>query len=59
MMIHSFHYPVTSILLFKVKMDGKSRVVGFGMVILVFVWTVDMALIFVYASKILCQLLLL
>jgi hypothetical protein len=55
MMIHSLHYPVASILLFKVKMrGGKIRVVGFGMVILLFIWAVDMALICVYVSKILC-----
>jgi len=39
MMIHSLHYPDVSTFLFKVKMwGGKITVVGFGMVILLFIW---------------------
>ena len=54
-MIHSLHYPVAFIVLFKVKMGGgKIRVVGFGMVTLLFIWAMDMALICIYMSKILC-----
>jgi len=44
-MIHLLHYPVASILLFKVKIGGgRIRVVGFGMAILLFIWAVDLAL---------------
>jgi hypothetical protein len=48
-MVRSLCYPDASILLFKVKMGGgKRRVVGFGMVILLFVWAEDFALICIY-----------
>jgi len=33
---------------------GKISMVGFGMVNLLFIWAVDMALICVYVSNILC-----
>jgi hypothetical protein len=52
MMIHLLHYPDASILLSKVKMGGgKSRVVGFCMVILLFVWNEDLALICAYVRS--------